>query len=231
MRFTGVLGVVCILAAPALGVPVTYSFDLTSGSMTVTMRDWQWSANATSGMDGTFAVTVYQSDGHVGESDTFVLEDSSLLNTDAMAFPYGSMNLAANLAPGSIRLLDFAPDGPDHIGPGGVAAVDTDVFVDVAITVEGTIGSSGFWTSGWAGRLLPFDMSFTTSQSKSDVLVVTVGGTFGYEIGNTVISQTITLDLIVDVVGTAHVVPDPALGGLVAMGLGGAGTWLRRRRR
>ena len=52
----------------------------------------------------------------------------------------------------------------------------------------------------------------------------------GYAVGIPDISMTITLDLIFSVEGTAHVVPDPALGGLTALGLGGAGAWLRRRR-
>ena len=65
---------------------------------------------------------------------------------------------------------------------------------------------------------------------RSDVMAANIGLSFPYEIGIAELSITLTLDLIVDVTGTAHVVPDPALGGLTALGLGGAGAWLRRRR-
>jgi len=231
MRFASAAVVLCVVAAPTFADAVTYTFDVTSGSMLLDMSpDGVMSPDpASSGIGGTFAVTIYQSNGHIGESDTFMLQDAGLYNTDLISVSIMSI-ATAHVYPGSAQFLDFAPDGPDHIGPGGVAAVETDVFVDIAVTVEGTIGSSGFWTSGWAGRLLPFDMSFTTSQSESDVLVVTVGGTFSYEIGVTAVSQTLTLDLIVNAVGTAHVVPDPALGGLSALGLIGGGAWLRRRR-
>ncbi len=231
MRFACAAIVLSLLAAPTFADAVTYTLDVTSGSFLLDMTpDGIITPDpASSGIDGTFSVTIYQSDGHIGESDTFMLQDAGLYNTDLISVSIQGI-ATANLHPGSAQFLDFAPDGPDHIGPGGVAAVDTDVFVDVVVTVEGTIGSSGFWTSGWAGRLLPFDMSFTTSQSKSDVLVVTVGGTFGYEIGVTAISQTMTLDLIVSAVGTAHVVPDPSLIGLIGLGLVGGGAWLRRRR-
>ncbi len=73
-------------------------------------------------------------------------------------------------------------------------------------------------------------MTFTTSRTSTDVLTVGLAGTFSYEIGVSAITQTLTLDLVVDVVGTAHIILDPAPGGPSALGLAGAAAWLRRRR-
>jgi MYXO-CTERM domain-containing protein len=74
------------------------------------------------------------------------------------------------------------------------------------------------------------DVAITTSANVSDIATASIAINFPYEIGIADISITLTLDLIVNVTGTAHVAPDPALGGLTALGLGGAGAWLRRRR-
>ena len=230
MRSASALCILCVAAAPTFGDPVTYSFDVISGSLTMDVSpDGIASPDpATVAMGGTFGVTIYQSNGHIGESDTFLLEDCGLYNTEAAEICLMGM-VTAYLDPGSAQFLDFAPDGPGHIGPGGTAHADTDVFLDMYLYVPG-VSMGWYETETWAGELLPFDLTFTTSVGGSDVLIVTLGGTWAFEIGVGDITQTITLDLIVDVVGTAHVVPDPALGGLSALGLIGAGAWLRRRR-
>ena len=234
MRFTGVLGVVCILAAPALGEPVTYTFDLTSGSLMVILNDLGGSvvSSSTSGMAGTFAVTIHQSDGHIGESDTFLLEGSSLLNTDAMVLGDGMGLATAHLAPGSVRLLDFAPDGPDHIGSGGTALVDADAYVEITLEITGGYNDS-LSRASWAGELLPFELGFTTSVAKSDVVAASLTGTYSYLLLIPDVSLAFTVDLVVDLVGTAHVVPEPATSGLAVLtvvGLSGGAARLRRRR-
>jgi hypothetical protein len=53
--------------------------------------------------------------------------------------------------------------------------------------------------------------------------------TIPYPINLTEVSQTITLDLILDIEGTVHYMPDPSVGGLTALGLMGGAMWLRRR--
>jgi hypothetical protein len=224
MRLIGVLGVLCFAAAPVLGGPVAYTFDVVAGGV-----DLNSSIGSTSsGMDGTFAVTIYQSDCHIGESDTFILENAYLYNTDTLQLVLAGV-ATASLHMNSARFMDFAPAEPGHIGPGGQSVVPTDVYVEVTAIVTGAFNTT-FDTATWAGTLLPFDVGITTSVERSDVVTASLALFFPYEIGIPDISQTITLDLIVDVVGTAHVVPDPALGGLTALGLGGAGAWLRRRR-
>jgi hypothetical protein len=88
-----------------------------------------------------------------------------------------------------------------------------------------------FSTKTWAHTHFPFYAKFTTSAPQSEVVNAWLFGTYGYMIGISDIGLTVTLDMILDIQGTAHAAPDPALGGLAALGLGGAGAWLRRRRR
>jgi hypothetical protein len=226
MKLTGILGVLCLVAAPVMGGPVTYTFNSTSGSVVLNVEG---QGSTSSGMAGTFAITIFQSNGHIGASDTFILEDAALKNTGTMKL--GLAGLAtATLNANSARFLDFAPAGPSHITGDMVPnPVTTDVYLEVTAFVTG-LTTTTFVEKLWAETLLPFTMAISTSGKESDVVTAALSGTFGYAIGVSDISLTITLDLIVNIEGTAHAVPDPALGGLTALGLGGAGAWLRRRR-
>jgi hypothetical protein len=222
-----VLIAMCLVAAPALGSPVLYTFGVTQGSMAINVAG---QGSTHSGIAGTFALTLYQGEvAHIGESDTFLLEDIALTNTGTMA-----MNLAglarAYVHPGSARLLDFAPGGPAHIGPAAGALVETDVYAEATTFITG-LTSTTFTSRAWAGTLLPFNMTFTSSAGVSDVVTAALGGTYRYSVGISDIGLTLTLDLIISAEGTAHVVPDPALAGFTVMGVGGAGAWLRLRRR
>jgi MYXO-CTERM domain-containing protein len=144
-----------------------------------------------------------------------------------MLWPLGGL-LTAHIAAGSLSILDFAPAGPATVGPGGLTTVNTDVYAD-AVVVLTNYSTEIVWQGGnWAGALLPFDVGFTTSVSASDVVTGTLAGTALWR--TDVSGTTFTFEVILDVEGTAHVVPDPSLGGLIMMALGGAGAWLRRRR-
>jgi MYXO-CTERM domain-containing protein len=205
--------------------PVVYDFDVTAGSISLQIIG-QGSTNTS--MGGTFGITIYQSDAHIGESDTFVLGVSGLTNTGTAAL--NLLGLAtATLLPGGARVLEFIQPDPGHIGPGGVAHIMTDAYLEATVLITGAFTTT-FDTSTQAGILLPVDVGITTSVMESDIVTATIGISFPYAVGIPDFNTTITLDLIVQVTGTAHVVPDPALGGLTALGLGGAGAWLRRRR-
>jgi hypothetical protein len=205
--------------------PVVYEFDVVAGSLFLNIEGV---GSTGSGMNGTFSMTLYQSDGHIGESDTFVLGDAFLFNTGTTAL--NLLGLAtATVQVGSARFLEFIQPDPAHIGPGGVAAVMTDAYLEATVLVTGAFTTT-FDTSTQAGMLLPLDVMITTSGRESDIVTASIAINFPYEIGIPDLGFTLTLDLIVNVTGTAHVVPDPALGGLTALGLGGAGAWLRRRR-
>jgi len=225
MRLAGLLGVVCVAAGPVLADPVLYEFNVTTGTLTVEID--AAGANATGELDGTFGIAVYQDGGVVGASDTFLLGGIDVNNTDTVTLDV--LGLAtAKLQPGSARFLDFLPDGPDHIGPGGFAVVDTDVYAEVTVVVTGGFKTT-FQTASWAGEPLPFDLTFTTSVTESDVLTVGLQFTNVYTV-YVPDAGPYSLDVIVEIEGTAHAVPEPTLAGLTALGLGAAGAWLRRRR-
>jgi len=220
MRLIGVLGVLCF-AVPAMAAPVTYVFDITSGSLDLESTI----GNVSATVDGTFSA---DTDCHIDVSDTITLGDARIANTSPLVLtipPVATITIAIDEA----RFLDFAQPVPAHIGPGGVAAIQTDAYVEVTAVVTGALNTT-FSTGTWAGELLDFTLTITTSAAESETIIATLNGAFGYEIGVAEITQTITLDLIVSIEGTAHACPDPALGGLTALGLGGAGAWLRRRR-
>ncbi len=222
----GVLGVLCLAAVPVLGNAITYTFSLTAGEVIVSKEGY---GSTTSEMAGTFAITIYQSDLHIGQSDTFVLEDCGLWNTDAGVLRMPDF-VTATFSPGSIRLTDFMQPEASHLGSGGVAVANSDVFFEGTVILSGA--TSGAYSSrGWVGELTAVDVLITTSVTRSDVATASLGLAFSYAAKPPDLPPafTITLDLIVNVEGTVHVVPDPGLGGLAALGLGGAGAWLRRR--
>ena len=224
------MGVLCLAATPVMGAAMDIDFDIVAGSLTVdTSPDGIASPDpVTVNMDGTFGMTIYASDGHIGESDTFILTTSGMNNSETIEISL--MGLAtASLGPGAASFQDFAPVAPGHIGPGGVGVITTDAYVEIVAIVSGLLNTT-LDTKMWAGTPLPFIVTISTSGRYTDTVTVNIHGTFGFEIGVTAITQTLTLDLIVDVIGTAHVVPDPALGGFTALGLAGAGAWLRHRR-
>jgi len=225
MRFMGILGVLCVFAAPTLGAPVLYTFNITAGNLILNVATQQ---STQSGLAGTFAVDIGQSNGHIGVNDSFELINANMYNTATVKL--GLAGLAtATINPGGAKFLDFT------MAPGTIAgnmvpnAAPTDVYLEATVFVTGMFTTT-FATKTWANSILPFTVAFTTSGRESDIATAAIGGTFGYAIGIPDISLTLTLDLVVNVEGTAHVIPDPALGGLTALGLGGAGAWLRRRR-
>jgi hypothetical protein len=165
--------------------------------------------------------------GHLAESDTFVLGAADLHNEETVAI--GLANLAtATMLPGDVAFTGFINEaGPGHV-PSCVYTTDAEFAAHIVVT---GLLETVFDTATSAGMALPFNVTVgPVSAVASDIITMTIAGTFGYEIGVSDITQTLTLDLVITVVGTAHMVPDPALGGLTALGLGGAGAWLRRRR-
>jgi len=213
-----------------MGAAMPIEFDIIAGSLTVdTSPDGIASPDpVTVNMTGTFGMTIYASDGHIGESDTFILTASDMSNSESITIVL--MGLAtAEVGIQSASFKDFAAVAPGHIGPGGVGVIETDSYLEMVVIVTGLLNTT-LDTKMWAGEPLPYIVTITTSVEYTDIVTVNIHGTFGFEIGVTAITQTLTLDLIVDIVGTAHVVPDPALGGFTALGLAGAGAWLRRRR-
>lgn len=220
MRFAISMLVCCLATSAVLADATTYTFDATSGSVAASIEGV---GSTSSSLDGTFTVTIYASDGHIGESDTFLLEDASLANTELMLLGFAGL-IRANLDPGNIRVLDFLPGTPSHIGPAGLGSATSDVYLEATAYITGEFVTT-FRIAAWAGELLNIVAAFSTSVTASDVLTSRLDFTYAYDLG-----MSLSLDLIFSVEGTAHVVPDPSFGGLTALGMAGAAAWLRKRR-
>jgi hypothetical protein len=231
MKISRLACLTVLLALPAQAAFVSYTFDVTAGTL---VWDWVGVQSTSGGMTGTFAVTVDDQDGHLGESDTFVLEDADLTNSTHLAISISGL-ATAHLYPGTIpgtngvHFLDFLPVAPAHIASGGTATVDSDVYLTMFADVSGMFNTP-FYTHTWADTNLPIHMSFSTSVSQSDTLVATMAFVRSWVLGVPDIQVTMTLDFIVNVEGTAHMVPEPALAGTVAVGITSAGIWVRCRR-
>ena len=230
MRITTTAVILCFAAVPALGDALDLEFEVISGtfSLEVEPNGVAWPDIIPSGVDGTFGMTVYASDGHIGESDTFILTESDLYNTDEMTVVFTSL-FTVTIGPQSAHFLDFAPVAPGHIGPGGVGTISTDVYLEAILNITGLMDTP-LTTHTWNGEPLDLGLTITTSVNESDIVQVNLHGTFAALEALGTAFQTMTINMVIDVVGTAHVTPDPALGGLTLLGLAGASAWLRRRR-
>jgi MYXO-CTERM domain-containing protein len=226
MRFTVILGVLCVVAAPTFASPVTYTFSVTVGGVTLNMEGV---GSTSSGLAGSFAVAIGQSDGHVGADDTFTFDSANLQNTGTMQLGLTGGLATASLPPGKAKFLDFAHAG--GVIPGNMVpvAAPMDVYVEATVFVTGLFTTT-VSTKTWANSILPFQAAFSTSGRESDIQVAALFGTFRYELQIPDISYDSYIDLVVNLEGTSHVVPEPFLGGLATLGLGGAGAWLRRRK-
>ncbi len=213
--------VVGLLSSVVWATPTHYTFDAVSGQVTLTIPGY---AAKTSAVDGTYAIAIEQQDGHFGTGDTFLPEESGLFNTQTMSWYFAGLT-TATISPGSLRFLDFAPTGSGRIADDLV--VDSDMYAEVTITH--TLLMPPFTAKQWAGQIVPITYAFSTSAANSGTISSSFNEAFRYVMGVSDLGLTITIDIALSVQGTAHAVPDPSLGGLVALGLGGAGAWLRRR--
>jgi len=228
MRSRGFLVIACLVTGPVLAEPILYTFDVTDGYLRIYPQAPCYEEVP---LAGTFSLMIQDDDGHLGESDWAWPEDAHLTNTEEAALSIAGL-ATAHVYPGSARLLDFDLDpnaGAAHLGAGGTGVAEADAFLSATAVVTGVIEDT-FSMDFWAGEPLPVGLTFTTSVTGSDTLVARLHGSIPYVLGIPDFGMTVTLDFVINVEGTAHVVPDPALGGLTVLGLAGAGAWLRRRR-
>ena len=224
MQYLASFAVLCLLAASASASPVLYTFEVIDGSITLNLGVI---TPVTVPMAGTFAMTVYASDGIIGESDTFLLGDANLYNDELVELAFRGL-VTVTVQPGGANLLDFAPDSAAHIPANGEATIDTDVYVDLTAVLTGAVDMT-FTTSRWLSDSVPVDVTFDSLPvSVSDMFTVSLGGTWTYRNWIPELQMSITIDQIVDI--QARVIPDPGLTGLVALGVAGASAWLRGRR-
>ncbi len=212
---------VAVATAPAMSVPIDYTFDATGGSVELVvpiLGSW------TSGLDGSFAITLDDEDGQIGPPDTALLLDADLFNTDDMvqvAYPDTTFAIEA----GDARFLDVTQAAPGVLGAGGEVTVEASLYADVTMVVSGGLNTT-VEPQSWADQPADVSMSLLTSGPEDEVLTAELDGAFTWTIlmgtqGGGLIP--VPLEVTIHVEGTAHVVPDPTFLGPIALGLGGGG--------
>ncbi len=225
MRLLNVAVIVCVLTGPVLAGALPLDFVRTSAQVTIDLSpDGAGNPDPTvpKNLDGTFSLTIYSSDEFVGTSDTFTMEISTMTNQAAINTALLGVN-TATIPAGSVTFSDFSLSEQGHIVGGNGSAVAS-AHLETTIFIIGEVYTT--YSTIFDRSSIPLSVSFTTA---GNTLTADVQYTMKWEIGITDLAATLTLDFIVNIAATAHV-PEPALGSLVALGLGGAGVWLRRRR-
>jgi len=235
MRWIGVFGVLCFAAVPAFGHAVLYTFHLDPNySLSYIDVYIHGEGSAQMSLGGTFEATIYQSDGHIGPSDTFVLGPGcSIGNTEPGEIEILGGWLTATVAVGDLQLLAFDPNYPPggiHIEEGGTFSHTSGAHVSAYAKVVVTGLFTTTVTTTVTSELVHVEGTISTSVYESDTILLNLNMVVNSIPIHLPTTTSILMDLEVHLEGTAHMTPDPALGGLVALGLGGAGTWLRRRR-
>jgi hypothetical protein len=187
-------------------------------------------------LGGALCATIYASDGHIGSSDTFTLGPCcAIANTTAGKIEGILGLLTANVGVGDLQLIGFCPNEPPiaiHIGEGGEFSDSSGAHVSAyaKVVVTGIFTTTA--TTTITSEVVHISGTITTSGEESDTILLNLN-VFASSIWVFIpaISQSVHLVLDAHIEATAHMTPDPTLGGLIALGLGGAGTWLRRRRR
>jgi hypothetical protein len=233
MKPIRLLSVVCLVASMAIGYPVTYTFEITHGSLTIDVSpDGLLTPDPVEvAVGGTFAMTINTSNNQIGEGGSFIVQNANIRNTEQVVLSIASWmgGGTATVPVGSAGVLGFNPVTPGQIPAGGAATIETDVYVQGQVIISGNpLGSGTYSTSQWLNEAYSVDVTFNPIPVQvGQPFNVTLGGTFGYTIyipdigGGPELGQTLDVE--------ARMIPEPALGGIIAMGVGGAGTWLRRR--
>ncbi len=229
-----VFAYVFLLCCAVQAEPITYTFDVTGGTIGLGFRP---SSSVTpnpvlSDAAGTFSLSIDQGGDGVEEGDGVALGLSYVHSTKILEWELPGL-ITATLPAGNLRLLDFDQSDAATIASDGSATANGLALAEIeGFTTSLPVGTP-FTTVVWSdpGQM---NLLFSIPASVSETLTVALQGTFPFITmsgGYDDIHMTITWDLILDIVGTAHVVPDPSLTGILTLGLVGAGGWLRSRRR
>ncbi len=224
--------VLSALVVPAAAEPVTYTYQVTSGTITVHVEpnDVVDPNPLVGPIGGTFSVTFYDDDGSIGESDTFVLAGADLWNAQnetADVYVFGCTGyLSAEV--GGLHISEFSTVTPGHLASDGTGSVETDVYgggtfyANVRYLYVGWV-AAGAWSDEVETYCLDFDFIDGVPVS------VSMTGGFTYEL--------VILDILgpgpdfgQDVEIGAVLVPEPAVCGCLTLLIGVAGARLRRRR-
>jgi len=233
MRPLTVFGAVCLVVSITMAYPVTYTFEITHGSLGIDiLPDGLLTPDPVEvPVGGTFTMTINTSDNQIGEGDSFVLQNANIRNTEQVVLnitPFLGGG-TATFPVGSAGVLGFNPVAPGQMPAGGAATIDTDVYVQGQVIVAGNPMANGTYSaSQWLNETFTIDVTFNPIPVQvGQPFNVTLGGTFSYTVyipdinGGPELGQTLEVE--------ARMIPEPALGGIIAMGVGGAGMRLRRR--
>ncbi len=228
MRSAVYVGVVALLAVPALADPTMYTFEVTTGEFTIDVapQGLVTPDPVTFPVGGTFMVAIWDNGDGVGASDTFMLGSANIHNVEEEVLTLWGGVGTATFPPTSATIVEFAPESPGHIGAGGIGTIDTNVHARATVSVTGA-WRPGVWSQDtWGLDVETFEVDFTIENGVPTG--VALGGSFNY---NYMFDTEPFGDFGHEVQIQGTIVPDPALVGLTALGVGGGGAWLRRRRR
>jgi hypothetical protein len=229
MRAASVLCVLYATSVPALGEAVTYVYEVTDGTLTLDVEPNGLIAPDPVDMllGGTFAVTIYDDNGTVGESDTFVLADADLYNAEELVVDLYFGGTGTITAPvGNLYISDFSVVTAGHIGSDDTGSTDTDVYGGGSIYIDLPWWSSWGSDETWSEETETWNLAFGIVDGVP--WTVTVDGAFTYEYSIPDLGAAPGMGQ--GVAFEAILIPEPTVLGLAALGLGGAGAWLRRQR-
>jgi len=192
------------LATLAPAVPWVYTFQIDPDHSTVEIygepNHLFIPPVVSSRVDGTFNLAGFLGDGITGPNESFQLIGGAILNTEEMVTVLAGIN-TASIGPGHVRFLDFdlGDDDVGQIDPNGVGSVSTESYLEATIFVAGMLATT-FSTAAWS-EPTPWDVA--VNPPANGVVTANLAGRYRYEIGLTSLSATLTLDIVIDVLGTA----------------------------
>ncbi len=185
MRSIAAIAVVLLAVSPVLGDAITYTYQVTSGTLTLDVEpnDLVVPDPVTMAGGGTFAVTFYSDDDEIGESDTFVIQSAALSNAESVSVDVlllGSPAGTITAQPGGLYISQFSVVTPGHLDADGIGSTLTDVFGggNVDVYIPGLyVGPAS--DNSWSVQPETYDLDFDIVGGLP--VSVTMDGTFTYE--------------------------------------------------
>ncbi len=231
MRTLAGVAVLSMLTVPAAAEPVTYTYQVTSGTITVHVEpnDLVDPNPLVGPIGGTFSVTFYDDDGSIGESDTFVLAGADVWNAQvetADVYVYGYVGTLSAEA-GGLHISEFSTVTAGHLASDGTGSVETDVYGGGRIYVN-VPGLYTGWASDscWSDAVETYCLDFDFVDGVPVSVSMTGGFTYEYVLPVIGVGPEFGEDLVIGAV----LVPEPAVCGCLTLLMGVAGARLRRRR-
>ncbi len=231
MRTLVMVVALSLLAAPAAAEPVTYTYQVMSGTISVDVEpnDLVDPDPVVVPVDGTFSVTFYDQGGSIGESDTFVLSGVDLWNAQvATADVYlGGFTGTLSAEAGGLYISEFSTVTAGHLAPDGTGSVETDVYGGGRIYVDVPgFGTGWAWDSCWSNAVETYCLDFDFINGVPAFVSMTGGFTYNWSFDVLGPDSEFGEDFVIG----ATLVPEPAVCGCLTLLIGLAGARLRRRR-